>query len=44
MGFRDFFRPRQDNFIRLLTEQARGTLQGLKRLQDYMEHKDPAKA
>ncbi len=44
MGFRDFFRPRQDNFIRLLTEQARVTLQGLKRLQDYMEHKDPAKA
>ena len=44
MGLRDFFRPRQDNFIRLLTEQARVTLQGLKRLQDYMEHKDPAKA
>lgn len=44
MGLRDFFRPRQDNFIRLLTEQARVTLQGLKRLQDYMEQKDPAKA
>ena len=44
MGFRDFFRPRQDNFIRLLTEQARVTLQGLKRLHDYMEHKDQAKA
>jgi len=44
MGLRDFFRPRQDNFIRLLTEQARVTLQGLKRLQDYMEHKDQAKA
>lgn len=44
MGLRDFFRPRQDNFIRLLTEQAKMTLQGLERLQEYMEHQDQAKA
>jgi len=44
MGLRDFFRPRQDNFIRLLTEQAKTTLQGLEYLQEYMEHRDEAKA
>jgi len=44
MGLRDFFRPRQDNFIRLLTEQAKMTLQGLEHLQEYMEHQDEAKA
>ncbi|MBC8448355.1 MAG: DUF47 family protein [Chloroflexi bacterium] len=44
MGLRDFFRPRQDNFIRLLTEQAKITLQGLEYLQDYMKRKAPAKA
>jgi len=44
MGLRDFFRPRQDNFIRLLTEQAKTALQGLEHLQDYMKHKAPAKA
>jgi len=44
MGLQDFFRPRQSNFIRLLTEQAKMTLQGLERLQEYMEQQDEVKA
>ncbi len=37
MNIRDFFKPRQDNFVRLLLEQAALTLKGMELLQDYME-------
>jgi predicted phosphate transport protein (TIGR00153 family) len=36
MGFRDFFRPRQDNFLRLIVEQAAKTLEGMEALEEYM--------
>jgi uncharacterized protein len=36
MGFKDFFKPRQDNFLRLLNEQSAKTLEGLEALLDYM--------
>lgn len=39
MGFlRNFFKPRQDNFIRLLIEQAEQTKKGLAALEEYMKH------
>jgi len=37
MGFRDLFKPRQDNFIRLLIDQAAQTKEGLVALEQYME-------
>ena len=36
MGFREFLRPRQDNFLRLIGEQAEKTLEGMDALDDYM--------
>ena len=36
MGFREFLRPRQDNFLRLIGEQAAKTLEGMDALDDYM--------
>lgn len=41
MGIRDFFRPRQDNFVALLLEQAAITLKGMELLEDYMEAQSP---
>jgi len=37
MGFRAFFRPRQDSFIRLLIDQSARTTEGLVALEQYME-------
>jgi predicted phosphate transport protein (TIGR00153 family) len=37
MGLRDFFKPRQDNFLQLLIEQADMTLQGMNALESYMK-------
>jgi predicted phosphate transport protein (TIGR00153 family) len=37
MGWRDLFKPRQDKFLRLLTEQAAKTLEGMEALEDYMK-------
>lgn len=37
MGFKDFFRPRQDRFLRLLVQQAETTLAGLNALEVYMK-------
>ena len=41
MGLRDFFKPRQDKFIRLLIEQAAKTLEGMEALEEFM--KDPSR-
>ena len=40
MGFREFLRPRQDNFLRLIGEQAAKTLEGMDALDDYMRNGD----
>ncbi|MDH4208249.1 MAG: DUF47 family protein [Anaerolineae bacterium] len=40
MGFRDFFRPRQDNFLRLIAEQAAKTLEGMEALEEYMRNNE----
>jgi len=40
MGFREFFRPRQDIFLRLITEQAAKTLEGMETLEEYMTNHD----
>ena len=40
MGWRDFFKPRQDKFLRLLIEQAAKTLEGMEALEDYMKDAD----
>ena len=37
MGWRDWFKPRQDKFLRLLIEQAAKTLEGMEALEDYMK-------
>jgi predicted phosphate transport protein (TIGR00153 family) len=37
MGLRDFFRPRQGNFLRLLNDQSAKTLEGLEALLEYMK-------
>lgn len=37
MGFREFLRPRQDNFLQLIGEQAAKTLEGMDALDDYMK-------
>lgn len=44
MGFRQFFRPRQDRFIRLVIEQAAKTLEGMEALQEYMRDNSKANA
>jgi predicted phosphate transport protein (TIGR00153 family) len=36
MGFKEFIRPRQDSFLRLISEQAAKTLEGMEALEDYM--------
>jgi predicted phosphate transport protein (TIGR00153 family) len=41
MGIRDFFKPRQDNFVKLLLEQAAITLRGMDLLNDYMDARSP---
>jgi uncharacterized protein len=41
ISMRRFFKPRQDNFIRLLIEQAELTLKGLDLLKEYMQSHDP---
>ncbi len=45
MGFREFFRPRQDNFLRLIGEQAGKTLEGMEALEEFMRNnsKDSAR-
>jgi predicted phosphate transport protein (TIGR00153 family) len=40
MGFREFLRPRQDNFLRLIAEQAAKTLQGMEALEEYMRNNE----
>ncbi len=37
MGIREFFRPRQDKFLELLSEQAEITLRGMDSLESYMK-------
>jgi predicted phosphate transport protein (TIGR00153 family) len=37
MGLKDFFKPRQDNFLELLIRQAEITLQGMVALEAYMK-------
>lgn len=37
MGIKDFFKPRQDNFLRLLIEHAAKTLEGLECLQEFVQ-------
>jgi len=44
MGLKEFFKPRQDNFLRLLIEQAEQTKIGLEALATYMQTNDPADA
>jgi predicted phosphate transport protein (TIGR00153 family) len=44
MSIRDFFSPRQDNFVKLLLEQASITLEGMDLLKAYMDAEDPAVA
>lgn len=44
MGIRDFFKPRQDNFLRLLIEQAEQTRLGLEALASYMQTNNPQDA
>lgn len=39
MGLRDLFKPRQDKFLKLLTEQAEKTLEGMKALEEFMKDK-----
>jgi len=34
---KDFFKPRQDNFVRLLIQQAEWTVQGIEALEKYMK-------
>ena len=40
MGLKDLFRRREDNFFRLLSEQAAKTLEGLQALEEYMKDMD----
>jgi len=41
MGLRDFFKPRQDKFLRLIIEQAAKTLEGMEALEEFM--RDPSR-
>ncbi len=45
MGLKEFLRPRQDNFLRLIADQAAKTLEGMDALEEYMRtnSKDAAK-
>ncbi len=38
MGIRDFFKPKQDKFIKLLIEQAAKTVEGMELLERFMEN------
>jgi len=40
MGFKEFLRPREDNIIRLIMEQAAKTLEGMELLEEYMRNHD----
>jgi len=40
MGIREFLRPRQDNFLRLIVDQAAKTLEGMDALEEYMRNSD----
>ncbi len=40
MGLMDLFKPGEDKFLRLLTEQAAKTLEGMKALEDFMKDKN----
>jgi len=42
MKLRNLFKPRQDNFVKLLLEQASLTLRGLELLKTYMDEQSPA--
>jgi predicted phosphate transport protein (TIGR00153 family) len=42
MNLRNLFKPRQDNFVKLLLEQASLTLRGLELLKTYMDEQSPA--
>jgi predicted phosphate transport protein (TIGR00153 family) len=44
MSLKDFFKPRQDNFVRLLIEQAEWTVKGLEALVAYMADGNQATA
>ena len=44
MGLKDFFRPRQSNFLRLLNDQSAKTLEGLEALLAYMKDRDESAA
>jgi hypothetical protein len=44
MNLRNLFKPRQDNFVKLLLEQASLTLRGLELLKTYMDEQNPAVA
>jgi len=44
MNLRNLFKPRQDNFVKLLLEQAALTLKGLELLKTYMAEENPAVA
>jgi predicted phosphate transport protein (TIGR00153 family) len=37
VGIKDFFKPRQDNFLRLLIEHAAKTLEGLEGLEEFVQ-------
>ncbi|UCC64298.1 MAG: DUF47 family protein [Anaerolineae bacterium] len=37
MGIRDFFKPRQDKFLRLLIDHAAKTLEGLESLEEFVK-------
>ena len=38
MGFKEFLRPRQDKFLRMIANQAEKTLEGMDALEDYMRN------
>src|SRR4030042_6311742 len=40
MGFKEFLRPRQDNVVRLIADQAAKTLEGMDALEEYMDNND----
>lgn len=44
MSVRNFFKPRQDNFVKLLLEQASLTLRGMDLLKAYMDEQNPSVA
>jgi len=44
MGIRDFLKPRQNNFVKLLLDQASLTLKGMELLKTYMDEQSPSVA